>query len=196
MDACWSLPQATAVTRPVRAWLGIVVASRAARAAQLVVVTVLLGACTEVGFGPPYPGQITEPEVIGVVASATTDADGTTHVGLADGRSLEVRPTARAPVAFPPGKDMLLIYGTTPEPWYLTLSFAEELGCYWLSAGRAFSEPDAVVLAYVRWSGVGIRLKKAPDFDDSRLVTTHSDGHPEFMSAAFCLDAEGRLSGI
>jgi hypothetical protein len=77
--------------------------------------------------------------------------------------------------------------------------FSKDLGCFRFSADRAFSEPDSVVLAFERWPGVGIRLAKAPGFDDSRLVTRNSEGRLEYSalaSIAFCADAQGRISGV
>lgn len=153
----------------------------------------VLGGCTDMSFGPPYPGRITAPEVIGVVASVKTDNDGTSHVVLTSGEELDVRRGDRSLYGF----GGLMLVGTTPERWYLGTTFDEIRGCYSFSSSRAFSEPTAVVLAFENWSGVGVRLPKAPGFDDSELTFKGSDGRLEYSRLAtvpFCSDAEGRLS--
>jgi hypothetical protein len=153
----------------------------------------VLAGCTDMSFGPPYPGRITTPEVIGVVASNKSDNDGTAHVVLTSGEELVIRPGDRSLYGF---GDLMLV-GTEPERWYLGATFSADRGCYWFSSSRAFSEPTSVVLAFEDWWGVGLRLPKAPGFDDSKLVYKGSDGRLEYSRLAtvqFCSDAEGRLS--
>jgi hypothetical protein len=143
------------------------------------------------------------PEMIGLVESVTTEGDeGGSRIVLADGQELTKDRDDRA-LPGAPGPGDLLWFGAQPERWFLSAGFGatfqKSLGCYVLSADRAFSEPDSVVLAFSRWPGVGIRLPKAPGFDDSRLVTKNSEGRLEYSalaSVAFCSDAQGRLSGI
>jgi hypothetical protein len=50
--------------------------------ALVLVVLVALTACAE-----SYPGEVTAPELVGLVTSSTTDQDLTAHIVLADGLS-------------------------------------------------------------------------------------------------------------
>lgn len=159
----------------------------------------LAGCGTDLRFGPPYPDRITTPEVVGLVAAVTSeDNDSGYGIVLADGTQLTKETNDRA-IPGAPSQGNLIWFAAQPERWFLSASFNKDLRCYSFSADRAFSEGDSVVLAFERWPGVGIRLLKAPGFDDSRLVTRNSDGRWEFSGIAgvsFCADAEGRLSGI
>jgi hypothetical protein len=167
-----------------------------ASASFSIAILLAAGCGTEAGLGPPYPSQIVAPEVIGLVESVTTESDQTIQVELVGGQELILGPQDRE---LQGGTGALILFGTQPERWYLGVTFNGDLDCYRFSADRAFSEPDSVVLAFGRWLGVGIRLAKAPGFDDSRLVTRNSEGRMEFQrlaGVAFCADAQGRISGM
>jgi hypothetical protein len=141
-----------------------------------------------------YPGVVTTPEVIGLVASITTDPDLTAHVALTSGQTVVVRRSDRSLG----GLGDLLFLGTKPDRWYLAAHKSEKPGCYWVAASRAYSEVGTVVLAFEVWPGVGIRLPKAPGFDDSKLVTTDSEGRLVYSAIgaiSLCSDADGRISG-
>ena len=146
-----------------------------------------------IGFG--YPGQVTTPEVIGLVDSITSDPDGTAHVVLADGRTLTVERSVRSLGGF----GDLLFVGTDPDRWYLSGHKSQTPDCYWISASRAYSEPDTVVFAFQEWPGVGVRLPKAPGFDDSRLATTDFEGRLRYSAIgpiSLCANAEGQIFGF
>lgn len=157
----------------------------------------MAGCGTDLSFGPPFPNRITAPEVIGLVESRETNPDLSSRIVLEGGEELVLR---RQDHILQGGGSDLLLYGTHPENWYLSPSFNEGKACYVISASRAFSEDATVVLAFGRWPGVGVRLPKAPAFDDSRLVTRDAEGRLEYSKfgsvVSFCSDAAGRLSGF
>jgi hypothetical protein len=156
---------------------------------------VVVSAC-DVRLGPGYPGTVVAPELIGRVASMTTDQDLTVHVELASGDEVTLGRNDRG---LQGGPGDLLLLGSRPERWYLSPTLNKDLGCYVISASRAFSEASSVVLTFEGWAGVGVRLPKAPGFDDSRIVTTNSDGRQEYSGisgVSFCSDDQGRISGL
>jgi hypothetical protein len=156
---------------------------------------IVLGGC-DVRLGGAYPGTVVAPERIGRVASVETDQDLTVHVVLENGEALTLDRHDRG---LQGGPGDLVLFGSRPERWYLSPTFNKDLGCYVISATRAYSEPGSVVLALESWSGVGVRLPKADGFDDSRLVTTNPDGRLEYTGlsgVSFCSDEKGRVSGL
>lgn len=156
---------------------------------------VVVSGC-DVRLGPGYPGTVVAPDLIGRVASMKTDQDLTVHVALASGDEVTL---GRSDHGLQGGPGDLLLFGTRPERWYLSPTLNKDLGCYVISASRAFSEPSSVVLTFEGWPGVGVRLPKAPGFDDSRMVTTNSDGRQEYSGisgVSFCSDEEGRVRGL
>ena len=156
---------------------------------------VVLSGC-DVRLGPAYPGTVVTPELIGRVASVKTDQDLTVHVALVSGDEVML---GRHDRGLQGGPDDLLLFGSRPERWYLGPAFSTDLGCYVISASRAYSEPGSVILAFEAWPGVGVRLQKAPGFDDSTMVTTNSDGRLEYSGisgVSFCSDDQGRISGL
>ena len=90
-----------------------------------------------------------------------------------------------------------MLYGTQPEPWYLAVGPADTQYCTFSDA--AFSEPDALVLLYESWSGVGIELRKAADFVEQHPTTQRVDGHlrygpPGGFPQFFCVNANGEMT--
>ena len=148
-----------------------------------------------IGIGIGYPGQVTTPEVVGLVASITSDPDFTAaHVVLTDGRTMVVPRSDRSLG----GLGDLLFIGSQPERWHLAGHRSQEPGCYWISASRAYAEPGSVVFAFEEWPGVGVRLPKAPHFDDSRLATVDFQGRLRYSSigpVSLCSDEQGRING-
>jgi len=142
-----------------------------------------------------YPGRVTTPDVIGLVASITTDPDITAHVVLADGKTFDIKPSDRTLG----GLGELLFVGDQPGRWYLPgFESKEQPGCYWISASRAYSDPGSVVFAFEDWPGVGVRLPKAPGYDDSRLVVSASGGRLRYSSIgpiSLCANEEGQITG-
>jgi hypothetical protein len=147
------------------------------------------------GLDIGYPGRVTTPEVIGLVASITSDPDLTAHVVLADGQTLTVGRSDRSLG----GLGDLLFLGSQPDRWYLAGHESQDSDCYWISASRAYSDPGSVVLAFQNWPGVGVRLQKAPGYDDSKLVTTDFRGHLRYSSIgpiSLCADETGQITGL
>ena len=145
-----------------------------------------------------YPGRLTTPDVVGLVTSSTTDPDLTAHVVLAGGQTLTVSRTDRT-LGGLGGPEDLQFAGSHPDRWYLAGHKSDQPDCFWISASRAYSEPDAVVLALEDWPGVGIRLPKAPGYDDSKLVVSASGGRLRYSSIgpiSLCADAKGRITGL
>jgi hypothetical protein len=145
--------------------------------------------------GLSFPAAITQPDDVGLVATVKTDADLTAHVVLANGEALDLTRSDRSLG----GLGELLFFGSKPARWYLAGHKSEKPDCYWVSASRAYSEPDSVVLAFEDWPGVGIRLSKVPGFDDSKLVTSDSQGRLVYSSIgpiSLCADVEGRIGGL
>ena len=174
---------ATAVPERVRALI--------ARTVLVVMAAALIGCRPGVAF----PAQVTQPDQIGLVASIKTDADLTAHVVLANGEAL-VLPRSDRSLG---GLGELLFRGSQPDRWYLAGHKSEKPDCYWVAASRAYSEGDSVVLAFEDWPGVGIRLAKVPGFDDSKLVTSDSQGRLVYSSIgpiSLCADVEGRIGGL
>jgi hypothetical protein len=160
-----------------------------------VVVAIHLAAGCDVRIGPGYPGRIVSPEVIGPVASITSRDDGGADVRLTSGESIRIEAADRSLG----GLGELLFAGSDPEPWHLAGHESQNPGCYWISASRAYAEPDAVVLAFESWPGTGVRLAKAAGFDDTTLTTRDPDGRRVYSgigSVTFCADEEGRISGL
>jgi hypothetical protein len=102
------------------------------------------------------------------------------------------------------GEGDLIVFGSTPQRWFLRGSLASRAGggaCYRISADRAYSESDSVVLVWGEWLGAGVRLPKAPGYEDGGLLfETFGDlqyRQFEFGSGvSFCLDAEGRITAF
>jgi hypothetical protein len=144
-----------------------------------------------------YPGEVTTPDVVGLVTSSTTDPDLTAHVVLIAGQSLTVGRSDRT-LGGLGGIGDLQFVGIHPDRWYLAGRKSEKPDCYWIGASRAYSEPGAVMLAFEAWPGVGIRLPKAPGYDDSKLVTRVSDSRLLYSAIgpiSLCSDEEGRING-
>jgi hypothetical protein len=174
-----------ATARPVRARALIT------RTAPFLMALALVG-CRP---GLSFPSEVTQPDQIGLVVSVKTDADLTAHVVLANGEALVLGRSDRSLG----GLGELLFLGSRPDRWYLGGHKSEKPDCYWVAASRAYSERDSVVLAFEDWSGVGIRLAKVPGFDDSKLVTSDSQGRLIYSSIgpiSLCADVEGRISGL
>jgi hypothetical protein len=168
--------------------------SRLGIALILVVATAALAA-SRLGIG--YPGQVTTPDVIGLVASITTDPDLTAHVVLADGQTLDVGGSNRSLGGLSGIGDVLFL-GSHPDRWYFAGHKSENPGCYWISASRAYSDPGTVVLVFEELPGVGVRLPKAPEFDDSKLVTADSQGRLLYSAIgpiSLCADKVGQING-
>jgi hypothetical protein len=144
-----------------------------------------------------YPWQMTTPDVIGLVASITTDPDLTAHVVLSEGRTLDVGRSDRSLGGLSGIGDVLFL-GSHPDLWYFAGHKSENPGCYWISASRAYSDPGTVVLVFEELPGVGVRLPKAPGFDDSKLVTADSQGRLLYSAIgpiSLCADEVGQING-
>lgn len=144
-----------------------------------------------------YPGRVTAPDVVELVASVTTDPDLTAHVVLADGQTLTVGRADRTLGGLGGPADLQFV-GSHPDRWYLAGHRSDKPDCYWISASRAYSELGAVVLAFEDWPGVGIRLPKAPGYDDSKLVVSSSGGRLRYSSIgpiSLCADEKGQING-
>jgi len=147
------------------------------------------------GCGARYPDRIVEPDLIGVVASIKTDPDLTAHVILTSGEQLALGRQDRSLG----GLGELLFVGYQPERWFLAGHASERPNCFSVSASRAFSDSGAVLLVFENWPGIGIRLQKAPGFDDRRRVTTDAQGHLPYSSMggiSLCADVEGRITDV
>lgn len=144
-----------------------------------------------------YPGQITTPDVVGLVTSITWDPDSTAHVTLTSGQTVVVAPSDRS-LGGLAGSGDVLFRGSQPDPWNFAGHKSEKPDCYWISASRAYSEQGTVVLVFEERPDVGVRLPKAPGYDDSKLVTADSQGRQVYSSIGpieLCADVEGRISG-
>jgi hypothetical protein len=102
------------------------------------------------------------------------------------------------------GEGDLIVFGSTPQRWFLRGSLASRAGggaCYRISADRAYSESDSVVLVWGEWLGAGVRLPKAPGYEDGGLLF-ETFGHLQYRQfefgsgVSFCLDAEGRITAF
>ena len=165
---------------------------------MLAVVVGSLVAC-DLAIGPPYPSRITQPDALGVVASATASGSGDDLVVLVSGQQLSLSGDAHTLQGGIPSAGDLVFAGSSPEPWFLSATFDRDLGCFPISASRAFSMPDSVVLAFGRWEGVGVQIRKAPDYDDSHRVVSDREGHMEYSGIGgitLCADDQGRLFGL
>jgi hypothetical protein len=170
--------------------------SRAGSVWWLIALILLVGALVVfvVSRSIGFPGRVTAPDVVGLVASVTTDPDLTANVVLTDGRTVTVGRSDRSLG----GLGELLFVGSHPGRWHLAGHKSEKPDCYWISASRAYSEPGAVVLAFEDWPGVGVRLPKAPGYDDSKLVVTASGGRLRYSSIgpiSLCADEKGQING-
>jgi hypothetical protein len=165
-------------------------------AVAVLLVRILLGLVS-------YPLGVSSPDVAGIVASKSTNEFDAPEVRLVltSGDEVILRRGDRSLIGGV-GEGDLIVFGSTPERWYLLGSLATRAGepnCYSVSADRAYSESDGVVLVWGEWLGAGIRLPKAPGYDDDGLledVLGHLEYRPfEFGSGvSFCLDAEGRVT--
>ena len=145
-----------------------------------------------------YPGRVTAPDVVGLVASNTTDLELTAHIVLTDGQTLTVGRSDRT-LGGLGGPGDLQFAGSHPDRWHLAGRKSDKPDCYWISASRAYSEPGAVVLAFGDWPGVGVRLPKAPGYDDSKLVVSASEGRLRYSSIgpiSLCADEKGQINGL
>jgi hypothetical protein len=150
-----------------------------------------------------YPLAVSLPDTAGIVASRSTNQFDAPEVRLVltTGSEVILRREDRSLIGGV-GEGDLIVFGSTPQRWYLGGFLATRAGvadCYAISADRAYSESDGIVLVWGEWLGAGIRLPKAPEYDDSGLlyeIFGHLEYRPfEFGSGvSFCLDAEGRVT--
>jgi hypothetical protein len=168
--------------RQLKALIGLII---------LVAATAFITSRIDIGF----PGRVTTPEAVGLVASITTDPDVTAHVVLADGQTFAIRPSDRTLGGF----GDLLFVGDHPDRWYLPgFQSQEQPGCYWIAASRAYSDADSVVFVFEEWPGVGVRLPKAPGYDDSKMIVGTWDGRLRYSSIgpiSLCANEEGQITG-
>ena len=150
-----------------------------------------------------YPLAVSSPDVAGIVASKSTNQFDAPEVRLVltSGDEVILRREDRSLIGGV-GEGDLVVFGSAPQRWYLTGSLAtrtDGADCYAISADRAYSESDAVVLVWGEWLGGGVRLPKAPGYDDDGLLY-ETFGHLEYRpfefgsGVSFCLDAEGRVT--
>jgi len=150
-----------------------------------------------------YPLAVSSPDVAGIVASKSTNQFDAPEVRLVltSGDEVILRHDDRSLVGGV-GEGDLIVFGSAPQRWYLRGSLvARAVGadCYAISADRAYSESGGVVLVWGEWLGGGIRLPKAPGYDDDGRqyeIFGHLEYRPfEFGSGvSFCLDAQGRVT--
>jgi len=165
-------------------------------AVVLLLIRLLLGLVT-------YPLAVASPDVAGIVASKSTNQFDAPEVRLVltSGDEVILHREDRSLIGGV-GEGDLIVFGSTPQRWYLRGSLASRSDgpdCYAISADRAYSESDRIVLVWGEWLGEGIRLPKAPGYDDGGLlyeIFGHQEYRPfEFGSGvSFCLDAEGRVT--
>ena len=150
-----------------------------------------------------YPLAVSSPDVAGIVASKSTNQFDAPEIRLVltSGDEVILRREDRS-LFGGVGEGDLIVFGSTPQRWYLSGSLATRtagVDCYAISADRAYSDSDTVVLVWGEWMGGGVRLPKAPGYDDDGLLYEmfgHLEYRPfEFGSGvSFCLDAEGRVT--
>jgi hypothetical protein len=149
-----------------------------------------------------YPLEVSSPDVAGIVASKSTNQFDAPEVrlDLTSGDQVTLRRGDRSLIGGV-GEGDLIVFGSTPQRWYLLGSLATRAGeatCYRVSADRAYSESGGVVLVWGEWLGAGIRLPKAPGYVDDGLLE-EVFGHLEYRAfefgsgVSFCLDAYGRV---
>ena len=164
--------------------------------AAFVVVRLLMGIVA-------YPLRVASPDVAGIIASKSTNEFDAPEVRLVltSGHEVILHRDDRTLIGGV-GEGDLIVFGSTPERWYIVgspRSGSDRPGCYSFSANRAYSETDGVVLVWYRWLGQGIRLPKAPGYDDSGLLY-EIFGHLEYRQfewgsgVSFCLDDQGRVT--
>jgi len=150
-----------------------------------------------------YPLAVSSPDVAGIVASKSTNQFDAPEVRLVltSGDEVILRRDDRSLIGGV-GEGDLIVFGSAPQRWYLRGSLVARAGgpdCYAISADRAYSESDGVVLVWGEWLGGGIRLPKAPGYDDTGQLDDRL-GHLEYRpfefgsGVSFCLDAGGRVT--
>jgi hypothetical protein len=160
------------------------------------IVAALVG-CT-IPIRPGRPATIVDPEVSGVVAAATRVPGSQTSYRLDVGSqeiTLDTKDTQKLYSGFPEGG--VVLYGTYPRSWYIGTSPPHD-GCYVVTAGYAFDDPDAVILVFDELgTGIGIRIPKAPGFDPGSALSHYGPSEGQYISLgapSFCLDARGRMA--
>jgi hypothetical protein len=152
----------------------------AVRSLSCTLIAASLAAC---GGGPvPSPATTYDPEVIGVIESATGLQGGGAVVNLASGQSvtLGVAPTALNGTGLDPGD--LFLYGRRADgEWYARIRPAEG-GCY------ALDEPAVEAGAFIHFS-IGLRLPKTPNFDPGVV----DDGRFNAIGHGFCISDRGQV---
>ena len=158
----------------------------------------LISGCLPIGGG--YPDVVVAPDVVGPIEESRDDDPSDTGAWFAVVDGQEVRIDSHEDRALQRATDGdLLIFGSDPERWYLGADASEDGRCYLVRAWKAYDEPDAVVLVYSEWVGVGIRLPKAPAFDSDSRTVDDPDRRPQYdgiSGVTFCADSEGRLTGL
>lgn len=166
------------------------------RGAITVAAVLFVAGCPGDPYG--YPTSIIAPEVVGQVEAAEPDpaddsawlvtVNGTAvRVDVADDRRLQGT-----------GVGDLLFFGAQPERWFLGAPLGED-GCYEIVADKGYDEPDAVILVFADWPGVGLRLPKAPGFEEDNRITDDPAGRPQYAGSGgelFCADERGQLTGL
>jgi hypothetical protein len=150
-----------------------------------------------------YPLAVASPDEAGIIVStSTTRVDApVVRLTLSSGREVSLQ---RGDRALDQGVTIgsLIIVGGSPERWYLgglPSTATDRNGCFSVWPDRAYSEPDAVVMVFGQWVGSGVRIPKAPGYDDDLLL--HDElGHQRYTpfefgsGVSFCLDGGGRVT--
>ena len=134
--------------------------------------------------------------MIGVIADVKT-VSGQTIVTV-NGNEIRLDPSTGGERFLSGDLKGLLLLGDEPERWVLAAP-AGESGCFLLSADAAFDEPEAVILVYASWKGVGIRLRKEAGFDPGTALHTEGSVAGQYQTgygARFCLNGFGRITGV
>lgn len=133
---------------------------------------------------------------MGLISSTDYRDDGAVIVVEVDGETIEFDHTeaiAFAARAFAP--DGVLLYGEDGgRHWYAALAIPETLpvpDCYLIGPAAAFDEPNAIILVFVEWRDVGLRLPKREGFTVPPGVLVDSGRYIE--RSTFCIDPEGRV---
>ena len=105
-----------------------------------------------------FPDRVVSPEMTGIIQSADRIAF--------EGTEYELDPFADYSDGGA-GEGDLLLFGTTPDVWYVAAHPLGEDGCYTILVGTAYDDGDSVIVVFSGFD-FGVRLEKGEGFNAAR----------------------------
>src|SRR5712671_492994 len=126
------------------------------------------------------------PDRIDFVGKVTPiSASGPATATLKSGETISIDPATTLVVAGALDPGDLLIRGSQPRAWLMTVAPDPSCGCFWI-AGWGTEDGASIML------DSGPVLPKSPNFDRSTVATDD----PRFERSGFCLNDQGQMTAV